>query len=75
VAVAKRFRRLGWVAQHEYRVGVRQNHRQKMDFALHAADHADGLSDVHLSMARGMQSGTNISCDPDDSPIRSPSRS
>ena len=54
MAVTERFRRLGRIASHEDRVRVRQIHRQKMDLAFHAADHAECLAEVDLGMPRRM---------------------
>src|SRR5450631_1157057 len=50
VPVAERFRRLCWVAHHEDRVEVRQVHREEVDLALDAADHADRFAEVGLGM-------------------------
>jgi hypothetical protein len=46
VAITKGFRRLRWIADHEAGVGVRQIKSKEVDFALYAADDADGLAKV-----------------------------
>src|ERR1035437_3592128 len=51
----KAFRRLRWIADHEAGVGVRQIKSKEVDFALYAADDANGLTKVYLSMPRGMR--------------------
>jgi hypothetical protein len=54
VAVTKGFRRLRWIADHEAGVGVRQiKSGKEVDFALYAADDADGLTKVYLTTRCG----------------------
>src|SRR5664279_4114584 len=55
VSVAEGFRRLRRICNHEDRVGMRQVHRKEMDFALDAADYANGFAKIYLGMAWRMR--------------------
>lgn len=50
-----RLGRLGRVRLDEERVGVRQRHREVVQLALGAADHAERLTEIHLRVARPMR--------------------
>ena len=52
MAVAERFGRLRRIGDNETGVRVRQVKSKKVDLALHAADDAEGLAKIHLSVTR-----------------------
>ena len=55
--IAERFGGLGWISLNEDRIRVRKGHREEMQFAFNAADHAKRFTKVYLRMSRCVAEG------------------
>ena len=55
VAIQERFRRLRRISLHEWHVRIGQVHVEDVELAAHAANHADGFTEIHLRMPGRMR--------------------